>query len=207
MCDRRIASSECERRSHSRSHALLLHLSLIRGRTQPGHGLIRRGGAASLVEQDLDHGLEMLLVERLAEHQRLAETGGQAFAAIAGDERERDVAPRQREGELVGRAAGEIGVEQRGVAVRFGDEPFRLLQGSCRASYHAADRGEAVLDVHGDERLVFDDDDPLSRERRDRKSTRLNSSHGYISYAVFCLKKKKTKYVTDNVYNHKDNLY
>src|SRR2546422_8366084 len=27
---------------------------------------------------------------------------------------------------------------------------------------------------------------------RDRKSTRLNSSHGYISYAVFCFKKKKT---------------
>src|SRR2546422_8386441 len=27
----------------------------------------------------------------------------------------------------------------------------------------------------------------------DRKSTRLNSSHGYISYAVFCLKKKKQK--------------
>src|SRR2546422_7265790 len=30
-------------------------------------------------------------------------------------------------------------------------------------------------------------------EERDRKSTRLNSSHGYISYAVFCLKKKKNK--------------
>src|SRR6266536_4557960 len=28
-------------------------------------------------------------------------------------------------------------------------------------------------------------------ERRDRKSTRLNSSHEWISYAVFCLKKKK----------------
>src|SRR2546429_4633668 len=28
-------------------------------------------------------------------------------------------------------------------------------------------------------------------ESADRKSTRLNSSHGYISYAVFCLKKKK----------------
>src|SRR5256884_3474421 len=28
----------------------------------------------------------------------------------------------------------------------------------------------------------------------DRKSTRLNSSHGYISYAVFCLKKKKSDY-------------
>src|SRR2546422_7643182 len=32
----------------------------------------------------------------------------------------------------------------------------------------------------------------LRRGRRDRKSTRLNSSHGYISYAVFCLKKKTT---------------
>src|SRR2546422_7583037 len=29
----------------------------------------------------------------------------------------------------------------------------------------------------------------------DRKSTRLNSSHGYISYAVFCLKKKKTHHI------------
>src|SRR2546429_9339809 len=34
---------------------------------------------------------------------------------------------------------------------------------------------------------------------RDRKSTRLNSSHGYISYAVFCLKKKK-KYLA-NIHN------
>src|SRR2546422_6978727 len=30
----------------------------------------------------------------------------------------------------------------------------------------------------------------------DRKSTRLNSSHGYISYAVFCLKKKKNTNTT-----------
>src|SRR2546429_5065939 len=31
---------------------------------------------------------------------------------------------------------------------------------------------------------------PISMSYLDRKSTRLNSSHGYISYAVFCLKKK-----------------
>src|SRR5258708_15209673 len=40
---------------------------------------------------------------------------------------------------------------------------------------------------------------PLGREtpaRRDRKSTRLNSSHQIISYAVFCLKKKKIKPTT-----------
>src|SRR2546429_5797507 len=37
----------------------------------------------------------------------------------------------------------------------------------------------------------------------DRKSTRLNSSHGYISYAVFCLKKKNINHVhtlTDRIY-------
>src|SRR3989449_2140657 len=35
---------------------------------------------------------------------------------------------------------------------------------------------------------------PVERHHgADRKSTRLNSSHGYISYAVFCLKKKKKK--------------
>src|SRR2546422_1886738 len=34
-------------------------------------------------------------------------------------------------------------------------------------------------------------DEPLRGTEQDRKSTRLNSSHGYISYAVFCLKKKK----------------
>src|SRR2546422_2220886 len=41
----------------------------------------------------------------------------------------------------------------------------------------AADRTLVLVDLTG----------------QDRKSTRLNSSHGYISYAVFCLKKKKTK--------------
>src|SRR2546422_7162694 len=39
----------------------------------------------------------------------------------------------------------------------------------------------------------------LERLHPDRKSTRLNSSHGYISYAVFCLKKKKkTQSCTNN---------
>src|SRR2546430_10727816 len=35
---------------------------------------------------------------------------------------------------------------------------------------------------------------PVRPSRPDRKSTRLNSSHSQISYAVFCLKKKKTTY-------------
>src|SRR2546422_5555334 len=37
-------------------------------------------------------------------------------------------------------------------------------------------------------------EEPQTRESGiDRKSTRLNSSHGYISYAVFCLKKKNSR--------------
>src|SRR3712207_6892641 len=69
------------------------------------------------------------------------------------------------------------------------------------------DRGRGVLDAGERDRrvaiapaaggiapLVLDDEAPQSdgrAEGRDRKSTRLNSSHANISYAVFCLKKKK----------------
>src|SRR6185503_20818427 len=40
----------------------------------------------------------------------------------------------------------------------------------------------------------------------DRKSTRLNSSHGYISYAVFCLKKKKTNLIMSEYVNKKKRI-
>src|SRR2546422_5884121 len=45
---------------------------------------------------------------------------------------------------------------------------------------------------------------PRSRPRRDRKSTRLNSSHGYISYAVFCLKKKKNNKSIERKYKEQE---
>src|SRR3989454_9152249 len=50
-------------------------------------------------------------------------------------------------------------------------------------------RIDRVLKVLGEPALK---NDAKTTERRDRKSTRLNSSHLVISYAVFCLKKKKT---------------
>src|SRR5688572_33370644 len=43
----------------------------------------------------------------------------------------------------------------------------------------------------GDAVIVVRLDEPLAVDVQDRKSTRLNSSHSQISYAVFCLKKKK----------------
>src|SRR3712207_7367147 len=42
----------------------------------------------------------------------------------------------------------------------------------------------------------------VGRELADRKSTRLNSSHANISYAVFCLKKKKKIYYNQNNNSH-----
>src|SRR5437899_6551375 len=44
------------------------------------------------------------------------------------------------------------------------------------------------------------DNDEQARERTDRKSTRLNSSHLGISYAVFCLKKKNKKVKTNTMH-------
>src|SRR2546430_6450605 len=40
--------------------------------------------------------------------------------------------------------------------------------------------------------------EPASQKVLDRKSTRLNSSHSQISYAVFCLKKKKKQHYVSN---------
>src|SRR3712207_7930300 len=63
------------------------------------------------------------------------------------------------------------------------------ISGSGRGTYDLAC-------LYGGLELVGVDINPVSVERAarelDRKSTRLNSSHANISYAVFCLKKKKT---------------
>src|SRR2546422_8573823 len=48
----------------------------------------------------------------------------------------------------------------------------------------AVDEGDQALDIEADDRRG------QLLEHLDRKSTRLNSSHGYISYAVLCLEKK-----------------
>src|SRR2546422_4509205 len=66
-------------------------------------------------------------------------------------------------------------------AIRAGDTSARRL-----AAYH-----HAWMELLGLDHLKYYRIKRALEE--DRKSTRLNSSHGYISYAVFCLKKKKTQ--------------
>src|SRR5207249_10368476 len=61
-------------------------------------------------------------------------------------------------------------------------------------------RAQFALDVEGLLQHCLDRLRP--QLKGDRKSTRLNSSHVSISYAVFCLKKKKKRYNT--IYNNRD---
>src|SRR2546427_10983508 len=70
--------------------------------------------------------------------------------------------------------------------------PYTTLFRSCQALVHPNNSGperREPSDHNGDVDPVGQDAE--RGEREDRKSTRLNSSHSQISYAVFCLKKKK----------------
>src|SRR2546426_11584428 len=95
-------------------------------------------------------------------------------AAVRRDHPDRDAAVAhphalQRRGDDTGTPRGSRGGREGGP------------RGAARAP---ADRGTGEAGRRGHDRV----------RRRDRKSTRLNSSHLVISYAVFCLKKKKQKH-------------
>src|SRR5690625_6456287 len=73
-------------------------------------------------------------------------------------------------------------------------EKYSLLLGN---SYRTAAEYFEVIENHTTTVLVPYEKgkDYIAKFNRDRKSTRLNSSHVAISYAVFCLKKKKKKII------------
>src|SRR2546422_6829818 len=70
--------------------------------------------------------------------------------------------------------------------------PYTTLFRSFSVGYMHADAGYARYFAYLNLFVFF----MLMLVLGDRKSTRLNSSHGYISYAVFCLKKKKKQQPT-----------
>src|SRR2546430_8431108 len=76
--------------------------------------------------------------------------------------------------------------------------PYTTLFRSCQARKNGMSLSAGAERRSGSERRRGGD-------RRDRKSTRLNSSHSQISYAVFCLKKKKKDNTTLR-YLHRDIL-
>src|SRR5207248_6592940 len=74
-------------------------------------------------------------------------------------------------------------------------EVTRRLGNRCRRADGHARRGLCAQPLRSEHRSAHRDTRAAkhlaARYRKDRKSTRLNSSHRTISYAVFCLKKKK----------------
>src|SRR5947199_6748932 len=75
--------------------------------------------------------------------------------------------------------------------------PYTTLFRSCIAAEHRLERRDDLLGSFGRRSVAR----PELPRMQDRKSTRLNSSHLGISYAVFCLKKKKTN--KKNTLQHK----
>src|SRR5690348_17659544 len=73
---------------------------------------------------------------------------------------------------------------------------FRSRDVVCEPSLGSAEEGDIVTTTTPPPPAVGQ----RVRVRRDRKSTRLNSSHPSISYAVFCLKKKKKTHSETNHY-------
>src|SRR3989449_2775303 len=71
-------------------------------------------------------------------------------------------------------------------------DPVRL----CKEWINLGDPAGRVHKFNKDLQVVKGTDGKVYAKEGDRKSTRLNSSHGYISYAVFCLKKKKKIKIT-----------
>src|SRR3712207_7457800 len=78
------------------------------------------------------------------------------------------------------------------------DEVVERVEGGWRSTgrpwHHDAENYAGVVAVRRREADVMRRYTAASSCLIDRKSTRLNSSHANISYAVFCLKKKNTKY-------------
>src|SRR5204862_6854541 len=74
--------------------------------------------------------------------------------------------------------------------------PWVATEGGCRSRQvsRAHDRRSFFYECEIGDRVLAKLDVIGSRLQSDRKSTRLNSSHVEISYAVFCLKKKKKKH-------------
>src|SRR3712207_8696060 len=81
-----------------------------------------------------------------------------------------------------------IGVEARLGKAAAESFPDSVGIGAYRIDLHPSTRGRNTVDI---------DTHPFQLPLGDRKSTRLNSSHANISYAVFCLKKKTTNLMSE----------
>src|SRR3989449_6492939 len=117
----------------------------------------------------------------------------------------------------ISRAAARVpGLERQGTRLREEDGQVQQLAAAlnrCQEEYQSLrqllgvrappERTSAKLGVELLRAVAVRARSPAASPR-DRKSTRLNSSHGYISYAVFCLKKKKYNHLIAELQDPRD---
>src|SRR3989454_5853770 len=147
-----------------------------------------------------DHKEEVIAVLQLINRKRHTE----ALLATPADVEHQVVPYSRRTVDLVTALAGQAAVAIENS--RLYDEIERLFEGFVKAAVHAIEQRDPTTFGHsgrvanmtvGLAAVVDRAEDgaycgvTFTREQIDRKSTRLNSSHLVISYAVFCLKKKK----------------
>src|SRR2546422_7778994 len=110
----------------------------------------------------------------------------------------------QAEGRVESRGRDDVTAEARLCAQE--REPDTAAESPRRASLsdwgHQAAAGLRATHLLNDENAYRLPVPFFCHAAEDRKSTRLNSSHGYISYAVFCLKKKKKNTKTTNIHTN-----
>src|SRR5205807_3961950 len=148
------------------------------------------GGVAPQARENRRH-LDVQLEERAARPRPAALGAPQNRERAEANGRER------RAPELPGRRRHGLDEAQGGRRVRLGEAPRhgRLQGRTGRSAAHARGPGRSLGAGGPDGRAAARTHSRALRAARsaDRKSTRLNSSHLVISYAVFCLKKKKKK--------------
>src|SRR2546426_3898715 len=83
--------------------------------------------------------------------------------------------------------------QSNGTLSTFPSGTTRIIKGFNPTNPHLGDAIIATFFWLGSTNIIDSVTDHLTDAQSDRKSTRLNSSHLVISYAVFCLKKKKDK--------------
>src|SRR5256886_7789308 len=93
------------------------------------------------------------------------------------------------------RDADDVDVESEVDVLAEAAGPYFGLEVAVRGGHDARRHGERPIATESGDLPLFDD----AQQLRDRKSTRLNSSHSQISYAVFCLKKKNSVTVDADV--------
>src|SRR2546428_6286966 len=171
----------------SQNEARVLKTLIDSGGKAPPEDLARKSGLAdsAVARATLNLSQNQLVKEKVEKKTELRLTDeGVTFARVGLPERIILLEVKNRGGRLSLREA----LQHSKLAEKYGSIATGWIS---RKKWGTIEKsGPDLVIVARSDAPIDDDDEILARLKRDRKSTRLNSSHDQISYAVFCLKKK-----------------